>query len=715
MALRPLLALQEARGHLFPLAAVAIGVGVGLWFALPFEPGRPAYLAALGAALLGLAALIRAPEAARPLGGLVLALALGFLASGLRVHLQAAPMLEVRYHGPVEGRVIEIDRSSSDALRITLDRVVLRDMAAARTPPRVRISLQGDQGLHDPAPGETVIVTAHLAAPNGAVEPGGFDFRRRAYFERLGAVGYTRNPVLLLEPAAPGDEWIGRVRMVLSEGIRAHIPGQAGAFAAGAMTGDRSAITQETVRALRDSSLAHILAISGMNLAFLAAFVFALVRGAIAAVPPLALRVNGKKVAAVVTFFVALFYLMLSGANIATERAFLMLTVMLGAVMLDRRAITLRAAAITAAILLLARPETLLDPGFQMSFAATVGLIWGFQTLDRGVMLGRWPRWTLPVFTLLASTVIGGLATAPYAAAHFNRFTDYGFVANLLTVPVMGAAIMPMGVLAAILAPLGLAWAPLWVMGLACEWLLLVAHRIAALEGAVTGIPAPGAAALPLVTLGALWLILWPGRARRAGLVVALAGLAAWPLAERPALLISGDGRLLGLAGEEGRALSAARGGGFAASNWLENDGDLVPQAEAAARPGFAGPKEARRFTLAGLEGVALPGKAGLALLPDLCGQVDLVVLTERPAGPPPGGCAVIDPGLLDKTGPLALHPAGGGGLRIVAARSGGRLWTGTQMDPAPLAALERALSGAGARRLAEGAGGAAAAPPPGN
>ncbi len=327
-------------------------------------------------------------------------------------------------------------------------------------------------------------------------------------------------------------------------------------------------------------------------------------------------------------------------------------------------------------------------------------------------MLERWPRWTLPVFTLVASSAIAGIATAPYAAAHFNRFTDYGFVANLLTVPVMGAAIMPAGVLAFLLAPIGLAWAPLWVLGIACEWVLLVAHRIAAMEGSVTGIPAPGVWALPLITLGALWLILWPGRARLVGLAVAAAGLAAWPLAERPGLLISGDGRLLGLMGPEGRALSAARGGGFAAGNWLENDGDLVTQGAAAARPGFEGPKEARRFVFAGIAGVALSGKAGLALLPQACAEADLVVLSIEPEGPVPPGCQVIGPEFLAETGPLALRAGEGGVLEVRAARAGGRLWDGAPMEGAALEALTAGLSAAGGRRLAAGeAEGVAAAP----
>jgi competence protein ComEC len=103
--------------------------------------------------------------------------------------------------------------------------------------------------------------------------------------------------------------------MHLSRSIMAALPGDAGAFASGAMTGDRSGISRETVEALRDSNLAHLLAISGMNMAFLTGFVFFLMRYGLALVPPFALRVNTKKLAAVVAFGVALFYLLLSGSS----------------------------------------------------------------------------------------------------------------------------------------------------------------------------------------------------------------------------------------------------------------------------------------------------------------------------------------------------------------------------------------------------------------
>jgi competence protein ComEC len=670
----PLVALQSARGTLFPWIAILVACGIGGWFAVLTEPGPGSYALAAIMVVGGAAFAWWGADLGRPLALALAALAAGWLAAGIRAHVVQAPMLDFRYYGPVEGRIVHIDRSQSDALRLTLDQVVLREVAPDRTPGRVRVSLQNEQPWLDPLPGQVVILTASLAAPEGPVEPGGFDFRRMAYFDQLGAVGYTRKPVLLLEEPTDGALPIDRLRSHLTKGMLAHMDGQAGAFAAGAMTGDRSAITEDTVAALRDSSLAHLLAISGMNMAFLTGFVFALFRYGLALIPYVALRLNTKKVAAVVSLGVALFYLLLSGANVATERAFIMIAVFLGAVLLDRRALTLRSVAVAAVILLLAKPESLLNPGFQMSFAATIALIVGFAGLEGSIYRQRVPRWLMPVFTLVLSSVIGGFATAPYAAAHFNRFTDYGLLANLLTVPVMGAVIMPAGAVAALLAPLGLAWLPLWAMEQGARWILFVAHWIGGLEGSVTAIPAPGPWVLPLFTVGALWLILWRGRVQWVGVVPVLISLALWVAAERPLLLISGDGKLLGLDGPEGRALSAARGGGFAAENWLQNDGDLTEQKAAAARPGFSGPKGERWFDLAGVRAVALSGKGAAARLAEACAGADLVILAEDVESRP-DGCRLIDTRMLMATGPLAIRQDGEG-LRIDRTKRAARLWS---------------------------------------
>lgn len=671
--MRPLEALLKARGQLFAWIPVFQAIGIGLWFSLSYEPATWVYgVAALAFGLIvwGWFAL---PELWHPPLVACGAVLIGVLSCGLRLYSVQAPVLAADYRGPVQGRVVEIDRSQSDALRLVLDQVVLLNLSPQLTPKYIRISLQNQEPAV--SPGEVVMITAQLAAPGGPVEPGAFDFQRMAFFDQLGAVGYSRDPLVLWAPPEPAGQTINRLRSWLGASIRAQVPGDAGAFAAGAMTGDRSGIRAETVQALRDSNLAHLLAISGQNMAFLTIFVFALFRYGLALVPPVALRVNAKKLAAVAAFGVAAFYMLLSGANVATERAFLMVTVMLGAVVLDRRALTLRSVAISAVVLLIWQPEEVLEPGFQLSFAATVVLIAGFHLLDGRGVAGKMPGWVMAGYVMVLSSVLAGAATAPYAAAHFNRFTDYGLLANVLTGPAM-LVLMGAGAVAAMLAPLGLAGPALWVMGQASAWILAVAHWVSGLEGSVTPIVAPQAGTLALITLAGIWAILWHGRGRWAAVLPALAGLILWATTERPVLLIAQDARLVGVVGPEGRALSQSRSAAFAAQTWLQNDGDLAAQAAAAKRPGFAGPKDGLQFQVGQVRAISLTGPEAAARLAKACAAADLVVTTAAVEGLAPQGCTVIDVQRLAETGALAGQIQDGA-LILRPARDTARLWRG--------------------------------------
>lgn len=680
-----LVALTDTPVDLFLFVPVFLSVGIGLWFGLSAEPGAIFY-GLLGAAVLVLAGLARfGPWLARPFVVALAAVAFGALVCGLRVWLVASPMLAVPYYGPIQGRIVDIDRSQSDSIRLTLDQVVLSEVAPDQAPATIRISLKGPRPVNPYEMGTTVGMTARIAAPESASEPGGFDFRRMAWFQQLGAVGYTASPVMTWMPPGPWDASVNRLRNHLSAAIMAKVPGDAGAFASGALTGDRSEISAAVVSDLRISSLAHLLAISGMNMAFLTGFVFALIRYGLALVPPVSLRINTKKTAAVLAFGVALFYLILSGANVATTRAFLMVSIMLGAVVFDRRALTMRSVALAAMILLVVMPESLLAPGFQLSFAATIGLIAGFGPAERMLIDRGVPRWLLPVAMLVVTSILAGLATAPFSAATFNRLTAYGLLANLLTVPVM-SLLMGAGAVSALLAPLGLAAPALLVLGWSSEWILFIAHWISSLDGAITPVPQPGPLVVPLITLGALWVLLWQGRARHVGFAPVVLGFLLWAVVERPVLLISSDGVLAGLLGPEGRALSSPRGAGFAAETWLADDGDLALPKEAALRAGFDGQQTMRQFEVAGLRGAILSGKQALAVVADACAAADLVVVPKRlgPAPEYPAGCTVIDAAMLTQSGALAGR-AEKGGLRLIPVHSGTRVWSGITAPMVPL------------------------------
>lgn len=701
---------QGQRGSLMPWSPVAMGLGVVAYFMAPVEPGGVAYGVAGAALVICALAMWWRREVLGPLAICVALILVGGLLAGFRAHQVAGPVLDFRYYGGIEGRVVAIDRSASDAPRITLDRVRLETLNPIRTPHRVRVSLHGERVGLDPQPGQIVMLTGHLSAPSGPAEPGGFDFQRHAWFLSLGAVGYSRNPVVLLEPREPGAAWLFHLRMRLSAAIQAQIEGQPGAFAAAVLTGDRSGLEQGPINAMRDSNIAHLLAISGLHMGLLTGFIYAAMQVGLALIPRFALRYPIRKWAAATALIAGAFYLALSGGNVATERAFIQVAVMFTAVLLDRRAITLRSVAIAALIVLIHRPETLMSPGFQMSFSATAALVGVFTALRGNPMLAALPKWSKGAVALVMSSAIAGAATAPYAAAHFNQIAVYGLIANLLTVPVMGSVVIPAAVVAALLWPFGLAPVALWAMEVGLRWILGVAERVSSLPGAVNPIAAPPGWVLGVLTLGALIVLLWQGRARWVGVVPVIVAFAFWTTAERPAVLVSETGRLVGVMENGVRGLSRERGDGFVARIWLENDGDAADQAGAAARATWRADGEGAR---AEIDGVRVWHGAGVRAAREAeaaCARHDLVVLSERaegdllvsgrdalvaqlgaplrpgaaqaaeaagPAMSSQAACLVIDADVLSETGALGLA-FDGTGVRITAARAvqGTRLWS---------------------------------------
>ncbi|MES0824268.1 ComEC/Rec2 family competence protein [Ruegeria sp. SCP11] len=661
-------ALLNQTGYLFQWSPICLAVGIGLYFSLRFEPGSQVYawLLLVVVVLTWIGRTMRSGWAALAIGGALITA--GFVLAGARAHSVAEPVLSWRYYGPIEGRVVAMDRSASDALRVTLDRVRIEDVPVDRRPQRVRLSLHG--GVGPLVPGQRIMTTGHLSPPQGPVEPGGFNFRRHAWFQRLGAVGYSRVPVMTVAPPNSATEGV-RVtawRMAISERVRAILPGEIGGFAAAVTTGDRSGMAQGTLKSLRASNLAHLLAISGLHMGLLTGFVFLVCRLGLSAIPTVALRLPVRKLAAASALVAAVIYLLLSGGNVATERAFVMASVMLGAILIDRRAISLRAVAVAALIVLTLRPESLLSPGFQMSFAATTALVAVFGALrDFRPLPG--PKWLKQVVGLLMSSTIAGLATAPIGAAHFNTMSHYGLLANMLSVPVMGSIVVPAAFVAALLAPFGLEAFALHAMGLGLRWILIVSDKVSGLDGAQGYVASPPHYVLPMFALGALWLAIWRGRAKWAGLIPLAAAFLLWGQGHRPEVLIADSGGLVGIMTENGRALSKEKGSGFIATVWLENDGDGVDQINAAGRwPGLEG--MAPRYVWRGKELVHITGKRAAQGFTEcrknqiIVSSVDLDLI---------GDCGLFDPERLKQTGSLAISNG-----RITTSREliGHRLWS---------------------------------------
>jgi competence protein ComEC len=429
--------LEAEQERWFLWLPVLFSAGIALYFALPAEPLT---LVALMPAVAALAL-----HQAGPRGGLaglvtaaLLAATLGVAAAKLRTEAVRAPVLQSHPQGhgrarPIDvyGRLELIEPRAGKGQRLTIRVTALKKHEAHAWPARVRVVTRAENAALKP--GDAVRLRATLNPPPGPSLPGDYDFARAAWFKGLGAVGYA-DAAAEIDADAPRPTFaqrasatIARVRQAIGQRILAALPGETGAIANALITGERGGISEETNQAFRDSGLFHILSISGLHMVIMAGAVFFCIRVTLAAIPAIALRRPIKKWAAGGAMLGAYGYLLISGAEFATVRSYIMISIMFLAVLLDRPAMALRNVALAALAILVLWPESLLDAGFQMSFAAVVALVSTYEALHQraaerdGTGRRGWFAAAL-VFLggILATTLIASLAVAPFGIYHFH-------------------------------------------------------------------------------------------------------------------------------------------------------------------------------------------------------------------------------------------------------------------------------------------------------
>lgn len=596
---------ERERWPLF--APVAIGIGIGLYFAFSSEPLLwPPLAAALAGAALVLWGRFAEPRGRTRIGpgvivlGLVLALVGGGMAAAkLRTVSIAAPVLEKRI-GPVivTGRIAGIE-DRAGGRRITLDHVEIPGVEGPRTPYSVRINLRGPEPTL--SAGEWIRIRAGLGPPPGPAAPGAYDFQREAYFARLGAVGFAVGRAVAI--AAPEGMGLSRtlvdraeirleqLRYDITTRVRDGVGGGEGAVAAALMTGEQAAIPQDIIDAMRNSGLAHLLAVSGFNFVLIAGMLFYLARAILALISPLALRFPTKKWAAVAAILGGAGYFAITGDSIATERAFIMVSLVFLAVIADRTPISMRTLAWAATLILLLQPESLLGASFQLSFAAVAALIavyegWGRNAFDATVHETDMPaarRWlrivTAYVAGIAITTLIASAATAPFLVYHFNRFATYGLVANLVAVPLTAVAIMPWSLLAFALMPFGLEKFALLPMGWGVAALDWIAKTASGWPEAVVTVPAVPAISIAVVALGGVWLCLWRRRWRYLGIPIFVVGLLVAARSRPPDIQVDEGANLIAVrAADGGLMLSSHRAAKMHADSWVRRTGNLLPE-----------------------------------------------------------------------------------------------------------------------------------------
>jgi competence protein ComEC len=588
--------VAQQRGRTLLWSPWAIVCGIWAYFALPAEPqGWVAVLAAVMAVVLAWRAKGR---------GVMILLALvlaGFALAKFRTESVATIMLPANIgEVPVTG-VVESKKASGakrQTLVVALEK--LGDLPREQMPQRARMSVHLKHG--DPPIGSRIRLHARMGPPPPPVMPGGFDFGRQLWFEGIGATGWVTGAIAVEErdsglwplPAAV----IADVRNGIGARIAATLEGDHAAIAEALVTGERGAISPEVNESLQISGLAHILSISGLHMSLVGGGMYWLVRAILAGIPAIALRYPIKKWAAVAALAVGFLYMVLAGADVATERSYIMIAIVFGAILFDRPAVSMRNLAIAALIILVTRPEAALSAGFQMSFMAVMGLAalyeaWSEKLAQRDedvLPKTTWRRLARRGLYIgaagLATTLVAGTFSAIPATYHFGRLSIYGVLANGLALPVVSLIVMPMALAAVLLMPLGLERLPLYLMGEGLVLVTDISNWVASLPGADAMVAHKPAQVAMTAAAGAALLCLLRGRVRFAGAGLVLIAPILALFHRPPDILIERTAGAVAVLKENGELVPVRQDRGrYAVKKWLESSGDSSTAAAAEKRP----------------------------------------------------------------------------------------------------------------------------------
>jgi len=533
-------------GPLLLLAGTIAAVSIGLW---PSPDGPLTWLRRGLAGLLALGA----------------AAGLGICAAQLRAAAVADSAIRASESPVVIQGWVTANDAGETGPRL---RLLVRSIEGAAAPPRyVRVAV-GEPGRL--TAGRAARCYAVLGTPAGPMAPGAYDFARRAYFERLAATGYAYGRCRPEAFESP-PQWLDRQRLHLAAmradlaaAIQHAAPGRGGAIAAALVAGDRSSIDTETNDALRDSGLGHLLSVSGIHMGVVGGLVFAMMLWTLSLIAPIALRFPVKKIAAVGALLVLAAYLVVSGSSVPALRSFVMACVAFGAILIDRPAISMRGLALAAFIVTLLFPESVLEPGFQMSFAAPVALVAWFEMMKRaphepavptpGPLIGALQAAARGIGGVLLISFVAGLATDPFAIYHFQRFSLYALPANLIAAPIMSFLVAPAAAAAALLAPFGWSEPALQLMASALDMIAAIGATFGDRPEAVRALPKPPDAAFALCVLSLVWACLWRGALRWGAAPVFVAAVCLYIAAPRPVAAFDAELRAVFARAEQGEA-----------------------------------------------------------------------------------------------------------------------------------------------------------------
>ncbi|MBZ6378623.1 MULTISPECIES: ComEC/Rec2 family competence protein [Pacificimonas] len=563
--------------HQLPLfIPVAFGAGIGLWYALPSRPEWIAVIClllalALGAVLVADNLAMRAMAAGSALAAAGLALAWWEASSQNTVTLER----EV-FGAAFEAEVLAVETlPARDRTRILIAPV---STGSLKLPEGLKTRVSVRRAPATLSVGDRVQGRFTLSPPPGPIHPGGYHFARRAWFEGIGATGYALGEVEIVYEAPPLDGAAARLKAFrerLTARLQDQIGGAAGGIGAALVTGDRGGIPDETSEAMRDSGLAHLIAISGLHIGVVVGGTLWLVKALLVRWEWFALRADARLAASLVAAVAGIAYTLVAGAGVPTIRACIAVLIVLLGLGLGREALSLRLVAAGATLILLWQPHLLLSPSFQLSFAAVTGIVALYQSpagrrwREPSADGKDWPaRLTAGAAALLATGLAAEAAIAPVALFHFGKVGLYGALANLIAIPLTSFAIIPLLILSLFADLLGVGVPLFAALKFVLGMLIGLAEWTASLPGSVASVPAIPPAGFVLMVMGGLWLCLWQDRWRLGGVIPFAAGILVAGAAPQPDLFVGPEGTHLAYRSKEGLAFLRNGAGSYVRDMW---------------------------------------------------------------------------------------------------------------------------------------------------
>lgn len=518
--------------------AVCFALGAAFYFALPVELPVWTIVVFLELILL-LLYLSRTKREQFKFWTYVLLFALGISITKADSMYRAANLEnnlpEITY---LRGKVKELDYNSNNRPRIRLTAV---DNFERPLKGDFRISLIYAEDWLKP---EVCVEMVAKLPPRFTPNPlSNYNYERTNFYKGISAGGYSIAPLFQTECDEPTPQMaktIGYIRNYIQKTITQNTTAAQGGIIKALTIGDKSSISETLSADYRTAGLAHFLAISGMHMGMIALLVFFLFRALLFFVG--AGRYDLRKPAAVTALVFTFAYFLISGQSISCIRAFVMTSLVLLGVLLNRRAISLRLWAFAVLVVTVITPSAVVSPGFLMSFAAVLGLVSFYEKygnrlrswLSSQSLAGKFGAYLAGV---LITDLVASLMTLPYSMYYFHQISVYTSLGNLLAAPVIAFWVMPALLLLLISLPLGAGAYAVKPLAAGVDVINHITAWVASLPAAKSG---EGVGAMPdwsifVLTLGLLWLCIWQSRWRKwgwLGIAVGLAGLYLTPAAD---------------------------------------------------------------------------------------------------------------------------------------------------------------------------------------